>query len=357
MKNEDLRIELKERGSLTILYSIIVFCILLISLLMSVISAILLSTLGVLSFSDSSFSPFIFMALVSAAVGLLLTLLTRKVPLSPINNLINSMNRLKSGDFKARLEFDGKLRNHPIALELKDSFNTMAQELENTEKLRNNFINNFSHEFKTPIVSIAGFAKLLRRGNLSKAQQEEYLKIIEDESLRLSSMATKVLSLSKIENQTILTDVRRFNLSEQIRSCILLLEDMWSKKNITLNPDFDEHYISANEELLKQVWINLLDNAIKFSPPKGEIDIGIKTADSSTIVSITNYGDDIPGEKLNLIWNKFYQADESHASKGNGIGLAIVKAIVTLHKGKCSVKSAEGRTCFELELPSAVNFM
>ncbi|MBQ1235383.1 MAG: HAMP domain-containing histidine kinase, partial [Oscillospiraceae bacterium] len=168
---------------------------------MSVIIAILLSTLGVLSFSDSSFSPFIFMALVSAAVGLLLTLLTRKVPLSPINNLINSMNRLKSGDFKARLEFDGKLRNHPIALELKDSFNTMAQELENTEKLRNNFINNFSHEFKTPIVSIAGFAKLLRRGNLSKDQQEEYLKIIEDESLRLSSMATKVLSLSKIENQ------------------------------------------------------------------------------------------------------------------------------------------------------------
>lgn len=349
--------ELKERYSLTLLYSVIVFCILLLSLVIAIILALALSSLGVLSFSGSNFSPFVFMALVSAAVGLLLTLLTRKVPLTPINTLINGMNRLKSGDFKTRLEFKGKLRNHPIALELSDSFNTMAQELENTEILRTDFINNFSHEFKTPIVSIAGFAKLLRRGNLSEQQKEEYLEIIEEESLRLSTLATNVLALSRIKNQTILTDVSRFNLSEQIRDCVLLLEEKWSCKNLSFELDFDEHCISANQELLKQVWINLLDNAIKFSPLTGEIKIAIEEQENSITVSITNYGEDIPADKLDKIWNKFYQSDESHASLGNGIGLAIVKAIAELHKGCVTAESANGLSCFKVKLPKIYNIM
>ena len=344
--------ELKERYSLTLLYSVIVFCILLVSVVIAIVLALMLSSVGVLSFSDSNFSPFIFMALVSAAVGLLLTVLTRKLPLTPINTLINSMNRLKSGDFKTRLEFKGKLKRHPIALELRDSFNTMAQELENTEMLRNDFINNFSHEFKTPIVSIAGFAKLLRRGNLSEEQKEEYLQIIEEEALRLSAMATNVLALSRIKNQTILTDVSRFNLSEQIRDCVLLLEEKWSNKALSFELDFEEHYISANQELLKQVWINLLDNAIKFSPLTGEIKLSISEIANSSIISITNYGEEIPAEKLDLIWNKFYQTDESHACQGSGIGLAIVKAIVQLHSGSIRAESDKGLSCFTVELPN-----
>lgn len=347
--------EFNERYSLTLLYSFIVFVILLVSIIVSIGLAILLLHLELLTFNPmdgkAGFSPLIFMALVSLSVGLIITLLTRKLPLSPINTLVDSMNRLKSGDYKTRLEFSGKLRNHPLALEVKDSFNTMAQELENTEMLRSDFINNFSHEFKTPIVSIAGFAKLLRRGNLTEEQKQEYLAIIEEESLRLSAMATNVLSLTKIENQTILTETSRYNLSEQIRSCVLLLEDRWDKKAISLELNFDEYYICANEELLKQVWINLLDNAIKFSPDTGEVKIDIAQGKNSYAVSITNYGEDIPKDKINKIWNKFYQADESHTGHGNGIGLAIVKAIVELHKGSVSVQSSNGISCFTVELP------
>jgi len=347
---------LKERYSLTLLYSLIVFCILLTAIIVSVGLAILLTYFGVLKFSPGDgklgFGPLTFMALVSLALGLLLTLTTRKLPLSPINELINSMNRLRAGDFKARLDYNGKLKNYPVLLEIKDSFNTMAQELENTEMLRSDFINNFSHEFKTPIVSIAGFAKLLRRGNLSEEQKAEYLAIIEEESLRLSAMATNVLTMSKIENQTILTDVSRYNLSEQIRSCVLLLEDAWTRKDISLELEFDEYYISANEELMKHVWINLLDNALKFSPHTGEIKIAIEQSGGWIKVDITNYGEEIAPDKIDKIWGKFYQADESHSGNGNGIGLAMVKTIVELHKGKASVKSDSDCTCFSVELPA-----
>lgn len=347
--------EFNERYSLTLLYSFIVFFMLLISVIVSIGLAVLLSHLGLLAFNpmdgEAGFSPLIFMALVSLAVGLLLTFLTRKVPLSPINTLVDSMNKLKSGDYKTRLYFKGRIRKHPVAVEIENSFNTMAQELENTEILRSDFINNFSHEFKTPIVSIAGFAKLLRRGNLSEEQKAEYLAIIEEESLRLSAMATNVLTMSKIENQTILTDVSRYNLSEQIRSCVLLLEDAWTRKDISLELEFDEYYISANEELMKHVWINLLDNALKFSPHTGEIKIAIEQSGGWIKVDITNYGEEIAPDKIDKIWGKFYQADESHSGNGNGIGLAMVKAIVELHHGSAEVESSQGKTTFKVTLP------
>lgn len=345
----------KERVSLTLIYSAISFCVLLLSVLISAGFSYLFSRFGLLDFlnvdGDSVTASLLFMVLVSAVVGIVITLLTRRIPLNPFNTLINHMNRLATGDFKVRLTFGKTAQNIPVFTELSDSFNTMAQELENTEMLRSNFINNFSHEFKTPIVSIAGFAKLLRRGNLTEEQKQEYLAIIEEESLRLSSMATNVLDLTKLENQTILTDVSTYNLSEQIRSCVLLLENRWSKKSLALDLEFDEYDISANEEMLKQVWINLLDNAIKFSPPTGEIRIEIFETHSSLRVSVINFGNEIPPDKIDKIWNKFYQADESHASHGNGIGLAVVKYIVNLHNGTISAKSKDGVTTFTAELP------
>ena len=207
-------------------------------------------------------------------------------------------------------------------------------------------MNNFSHEFKTPIVSISGFTKLLKKGNLTKEQETEYLNIIDEESSRLTYMATSVLKLIKVENQTILSNITKFNLSEQIRNCILLLEDKWSKKNIELQLDFDEFYIHANEELLKQVWINLLDNAVKFTPEKHLIKVDIKEKDENIIVSIINTGSEIPASRQKHIFNKFYQADESHSSQGSGLGLAIVKKIVDLHKGQICVISGNQKTIF-----------
>ena len=347
----------KERISLSILYAAVVFCVQLVSLLITTGLYRLLDSMEALTplwvSSDDVETLLLFMVLVSVVIGIIITFLTRRIPMNPFNRIINNMNRLASGDFKARLEFGKPIKNHPAFAELSESFNTMARELEHTELFRNDFINNFSHEFKTPIVSIAGFAKLLRRGNLTEAQKAEYLAIIEEESLRLSAMATNVLALTKVENQTILSEITTFNLSEQIRSCVLLLEEAWSRKELTLDLEFAEYTISADEELLKQVWINLLDNACKFSPPTGEISVQIKETGGMVEVLVKNYGSEIPAEKQRKIWSKFYQADESHASKGNGIGLAVVKYIVELHKGSASVTSENGVTTFAVRIPKS----
>ncbi|MDD5863853.1 MAG: HAMP domain-containing sensor histidine kinase [Firmicutes bacterium] len=345
----------KQRWSLTLLYAGVFFVIQLIAVLITAALSFLLSKLGVLEnfgFPDNSTLALLtVMLLVSVAVGILITIFTMKIPLNPFNRLINNMNRLAGGDYSARLTYGKLLQKNPAFRELSDSFNAMAEELENTQMLRSDFVNNFSHEFKTPIVSIAGFAKLLRRGNLTEEQKQEYLAIIEEESLRLAAMATNVMSLTRIENQTILTDLTTFNLSEQLRGCVLLLEEKWSRKELDLDLEFPECTIRANEEMLKQVWINLLDNAIRYSPSHGEIRVRIAEAPDTLAVTVTNYGPDIPADKIGKIWGKFYQADESHSSEGNGIGLAVVKRVVQLHGGSASVTSGNGATAFTVTLP------
>lgn len=289
----------------------------------------------------------------SYIVGEVVFLCLKKIPLRMMHMLIDKMNSLAAGDFKVRVKLSDPLKWYFGVEELENSFNVMAEQLENTEMFRKDFINNFSHEFKTPIVSIAGFAKLLKRGNLTEKQRAEYLDIIEEESLRLSTMATNVLNLTKVENQTILTDISYFNLSEQLRNCVLLLEAKWSKKNIDFEIEFDEYMFSANEELLKQVWINLIDNAIKFSPERETIELLIKDEEDAITVSVANKGSEITPEQQKRIFNKFYQADESHSSEGNGVGLALVKSIVELHEGVVSVSSENNITVFTVELPKS----
>lgn len=349
------REEKKQRFSLTILFAVMVFCVLLVTILIVGITAYILVRMGILMNEGSHLSDTTwFIILISIAclfIGTLITAVLGKFPLKPVNHMINAMNRLAAGDYKVRIVPTKLLNRIPASKELAESFNTMAAELESTEMLRSDFINNFSHEFKTPIVSIAGFAKLLNRGNLSEEQKREYISVIAEESMRLSSMATNVLNLTKVENQTILTDVTKYNLSEQLRSSILLLEEKWSKKNLDFSVEFGEHTVSANEELLKQVWINLIDNAIKFADEGSTIEISIKEYDKSISVSVLNKGPEISPEHQKRIFNKFYQADESHSTEGNGVGLAIVKRIVDLHNGNISVMSENGVTMFTVELP------
>jgi signal transduction histidine kinase len=291
------------------------------------------------------------MSVTSLVMGAGLAMIAGKIPLTPVNQLIDALNSLAAGNFKTRLSYKKPLANHPTIQEATESFNKLAKELENTEMLRSDFINNFSHEFKTPIVSIAGFAKLLQKGDLTEEQRSQYLNAIEEESMRLSYMATNILNMTKVENQEILTDVTNFNLSEQIRFAVLLMEDQWSKKNLELQLDFDEHMIDANEELLKQVWINLVGNAVKFAPRCATVAVDICATAESYIVEVSNTGSEIPTEKQKRIFNKFYQADESHATEGNGIGLAIVKRVVELHNGAVEVISADGVTTFTVSLP------
>ncbi|HEY8349206.1 MAG TPA: HAMP domain-containing sensor histidine kinase [Clostridiales bacterium] len=291
------------------------------------------------------------MMIASVMIGSILSAVASRIPLRPVNAIINAMNRLASGDFKTRLSFGKYLSKHPTAKEISRSFNNLAEELERTEILRSDFINNFSHEFKTPIVSIAGFAKLLKHGNLTEDQKAEYIDIIEEESMRLAAMATNVLNLTKVENQTILTGVTEFNMSEQIRNCFLLLENKWTKKNITPELDFGEHTIRANEEMLKQVWINLIDNAIKFGDEGSTVRVTITETEKNIFVSISDTGVEIPMELRERIFQKFYQADESHSGEGNGVGLAVVKEIVRLHNGDVTVSSGNRKTVFTVSLP------
>ena len=343
----------KGKLALALLISGIVFIAIMVVMLLTIGVVYGLAQLGVIGSPDGQGSPeflrfFIYASLV---IGFLLAFLTGKITLRPIKRLVNQLDRLANGDFKARLHFGRPIGAHPTFKQVENSFNRAAQELEHTEMLRSDFINNFSHEFKTPIVSIAGFAKLLRRGNLTEKQKEEYLEVIEEESLRLSAMANNVLSLTRVESQTILTNVTRFNLSEQIRGAALLLAEKWTPKNISMEMQFGEYLISANDELLKQVWINLLDNAIKFSKPNGTVSVEISEEGAWITVSVANQGKDIPKDRITHIFNKFYQADESHFSEGNGIGLAVVKKVCELHNGRVFAKSEDGTTTFTVLLP------
>ena len=340
---------------LMLMFIVVVFVALLINSAITALAVFLLVKSGMLYVAGEavphSGSLIVFNALISVPIGALVSVAMVKFPLKPVRNLIDGMDALAAGDFKIRMNAGSIMRRYPAFRDVSDSFNKMAEELESTEMLRSDFINNFSHEFKTPIVSIAGFAKLLKRGNLTQEQQQEYLSIIEEESMRLSYMATNVLSLTKVENQTILTDVTEFNLSEQIRSCILMLERKWDSKNLDLQLEFGEHQVQANEELLKQVWINLLDNAIKFTPDGHTVQVRVSENEESLMVAIMNTGSEISPEAQKKIFHKFYQADQSHATQGNGVGLAVVKRIVELHGGDISVSSENEVTVFTVRLP------
>lgn len=353
-----MKADRKRLTTLTLLLALFVFCLLLAAIGLAVLGVFILQWAGVISGMEDEMDMVvivIFMSVISLILGWVLVFFSIRIPLRPIHTLISHMNRLAMGDFTARIRAKGMLANHPAVTGINDSFNKLAEELENTEMLRGDFINNFSHEFKTPIVSIAGFAKLLKRGNLTEEQRIAYLTSIEEESMRLSYMATNVLNLTKVENQTILTEVSEFNLSEQVRSAVLLLEAKWSEKNIDLQLDFDEHTVEGNEELLKQVWINLTDNAIKFSPRCGSVHLDVREAGDSVQVTVSNTGPEIPEEKREKIFGKFYQGDESHAAEGNGIGLAIVKRVVDLHGGTVEVACKEGMTAFTVTLPRRQN--
>ncbi len=345
----------KHRKSLTLFVIAFLFLNFLVTSLISLLGVRLLLNKGLIPVTADGYpSPqhaLTFMFVTELIAGIVIMSISSHVLLKYINVIINQMNRLASGDFKARLKLEGLAAKHPTVSEVTDSFNKMAEELDNTTMLRSDFINNFSHEFKTPIVSIAGFAKLLQRGQLTEQQKSEYLHIIEEESLRLSAMATNVLNMTKVENQTILSEITNFNLSEQIRNSVLLLENAWTKKNLELSLEFDEYEISGDEEMLKQVWINLVDNAVKFSPEYGLLNIKITEKDRFIEVGISNSGEEIPAGSIDKIFDKFYQADESHSSAGNGIGLAVVKKVVELHSGSVGVSCSNGITTFRVLLP------
>ena len=270
--------------------------------------------------------------------------------LLPLNEMIHATKRISKGDFKVHIQETFHERSDFGILQR--SFNHMASELDGIEMFRNDFINNFSHEFKTPIVSIQGFAHQLKAGGMTPEEEREYVRIISDEADRLAKMSTNILLLSKLENQVIVTDKTEFWLDEQIRTCLVLLEKQWAPKNIELNLELDEVKYYFNENMLSQVWLNLFGNAIKFTPEGGTVSCVITTDEKTVTVAISDTGIGMNPETKRHIFDKFYQGDTSHTGDGNGIGLNIVSRIIYLCGGSVSVESEAGRgSTFTVTLP------
>ena len=280
--------------------------------------------------------------LTSIIIGIVLAFLLGRIIFKPINKIVDAMSSLAEGDFSTRI----KLGNYDEAKKIETSFNTLAEELEKTEILRSDFINEFSHELKTPIVSISGLIALMKSEELDEAEKKKYLAVMEEEANRLTAMTSNALYLSKLETQGILTNLKKYNVSEQIRSCVLLLERKWEKKELIPSLDFDEYELYANEDMIKEVWLNLIDNAIKFADKGSEFEIAIKEVDEHLHISVSNYGPEIPESEYKAIFGKFYQVEKSRSTEGNGIGLSIVKHILKLHKADITVESKNGKTTF-----------
>ncbi len=271
--------------------------------------------------------------------------------LRPLGEIIDATEHIARGDFKVRIE--ETFTDKSDFGRLQQSFNHMAEELDGIEMFRKDFINNFSHEFKTPIVSLRGFAHQLQAGGLSPEEEREYIRIIAAESDRLTNMATNILLLSKLENQAIVTDRTEFYLDEQIRTCILLLEKQWTDGEIELNIEMDEVKYCFNEDMLSHVWVNLLSNAFKFTPPGGTVSCSLRAEGDEVTVIIADTGKGMTEEEVKHIFEKFYQGDTSHTGQGNGIGLTIVSRILELCGGRIHVDSAPGvGSSFHVTLPA-----
>ena len=289
--------------------------------------------------------------LISILSGAAIAVGLSKIFVSPMMKLGDAMRKVAGGDFTVRLDCTSRIRD---VREVYGSFNTMVKELGNTETLQTDFVSNVSHEFKTPINAIEGYASLLQDSQLTDEQKNAYIDKIIFNTRRLSDLVGNILLLSKVNNQTISLKASTFRLDEQVRQSILALESKWENKEIEFDIDLDEIEYTGYENLLSHVWLNLIDNAVKFSPQNGQIRIRLKQLAGSVTFSIWDNGLPIPEADIGRIFNKFYQGDNSHASEGNGLGLALVRKIVAAAHGTINVTSSEDAgTEFVVALPNS----
>lgn len=287
--------------------------------------------------------------LISTLVAIPISSVVSKRSAKPLQDMMKATKSISKGDYSVRVEESGE----GDICELLHSFNQMTAELGSTEMMRNDFINTFSHEFKTPIVSIRGFAKRLRNENLSPEKKKKYLEYIAEESERLSDLTSSVLLIARYENQKLVAEQSEYDLDEQIRSCVLRMEALWSAKNIIFEVDLPKLPYVNNLEMMEHVWMNLISNAIKFSHDGGHIFITSTQNANNIAVTIRDEGIGISPSEIGHIFDKFYQADTAHSSVGNGLGLPLAHRIVQLSGGSISVKSEISRgTAFTVTLPA-----
>lgn len=291
--------------------------------------------------------------LAAIMLGTIITGLLSRIMLKPLDDLSVATAEITRGNFRVQVPVPNSKEYAPLI----KSFNKMAKELAGIETLRGDFISNVSHEFKTPLASIQGFAKLLQDKNLSEAERAEYTEIIIEETSRLTKLAANILNLTRVENQQTIGKKTRFSLDEQIRKIVLMLEHSWSKKSIDMRIDLDDIYYVGNEELMAQIWQNIINNAIKFTPEDGIISVTLTRGERNIVCKIFNNGPQIAPQVKAHIFDKFYQGDKSRATEGNGLGLALVKRVVDLCKGRVYADNVPDGVCFTVELPYVIEDM
>ena len=283
----------------------------------------------------------------SLTIGSLITSLISKWFFNPIKRLVTAMGEVAKGDFGVRLETKS---NSQEIREMYAGFNLMTQELSATEILQTDFVSNVSHEFKTPINAIEGYATLLQDYERLDKDQRQYVDKILFNTKRLSSLAGNILLLSKIDNQVIQSKQTRYRLDEQIRQSIVYLEPAWSEKDTEFEVELDDTEYFGSENLMHHVWNNLIGNAVKFSPQGGLVSIKLADGKENITFTVEDNGPGIPENSLGHIFDKFYQGDSSHKEEGNGLGLALAKQIVTMSGGEIFAENTENGCRFTVVL-------
>ncbi len=295
---------------------------------------------------------FLQIVVLGVAVSIIVARFVTKIISNPIQKLRQGMRQVADGDFSVQLTT--KSRTIEIK-ELFAGFNMMVQELQSTEILQTDFVSNVSHEFKTPINAIEGYTTLLQNTENINETESEYIDKILYNTKRLSSLVSNILLLSKIENQTIPTNRETYRLDEQIREGILALESMWEVKEIDFDVDLEEINYYGNENMLYHVWMNLMSNAIKFSPQCGTVKIRLYQNESCVSFVIEDQGVGLSEEAKKHIFDKFYQEDTSHKEEGNGLGLALVKRILAMFDGEVVAENLPECGCrFTVNLSQSV---
>ena len=262
----------------------------------------------------------------------------------PVKQIMAALDQVMQGDFTVQIPSVKEFAGETGFNEIIKAINKMTAELAGTETLRTDFIANVSHELKTPLAVMGNYATMLQKPGLSEEDRVEYAKAISHSSRRLAALITNILKLNKLENQQIFPQLDEYDLGEQLCENLLQFEEVWEKKNLNIETDIqDDVRIRSDAELLSLVWNNLISNAVKFTPEEGTIGVSLKTQGDLVIVQVRDTGCGIKPEVGQHIFEKFYQGDTSHATQGNGLGLALVKRVVDILNGEISVQSVYGQ--------------
>ena len=334
----------KEKVSLrlTILFTVVVGLIMLASILLSGIIILVLYSTKLFEDGNIPFFLAAYIIVICLCFAGIATKIASDKIFVPMIKLNESMKRVADGDFSVRMNETGMFRE---MREMIHNFNIMTKQLGSNKMIHTDFTRNVSHEMKTPLSAIEGYATLLQDPDISCENRAEYAEKIIQNTKRLSALTGNILALSRLENNSVAIEKKEFSLDEQLRQVVIMYEEVWTEKNIDIDIEDGGKNIMycGSEDMLFQAWQNLVGNALKFTDNDGTVRIILNETDDSITVRIKDNGIGISEEDQSRIFEKFYQADLSRASNGNGLGLAITRKIIELHSGSISVKSEVGQ--------------